>query len=258
MEGAVGSDENLIAGLDWIAANANILTPRIRVVNMSLGREKTIDDDDPNHPVHVAVRALYNMGITVVVAAGNDALREVSEQVPAGYPEVIAVASTSAQDGVNGYDTEFPACPGQNVKADTASYFTTDGKFIGGTGVTVSAPGEQQEDMFMFVDTCFLEPTGILSLAVGGGTIEQSGTSMASPHVAGVVALMWEKEQTLGGTLLPEVVRTRIRNNVARPGTAPLDSPIEEYTFDGEREGVIWAPSALGVRHHGRAIRRRR
>ena len=246
VEGAVGTDEALIAGLDWIAANANRLTPRIRVVNMSLGREKTIDDNDPNHPVHVAVRALYNMGISVVVAAGNDALQEVNGQVPAGYSEVIAVASTTALDGVNGYGSEYPACPGQSVKADTASYFTTDGAFIGGTGVTVSAPGDQQEDLFMFFDTCFLEPIGILSLASGGGTIELSGTSMASPHVAGVVALMWEKEQTLGGNLLPETARTRIRNNVARPGTAPLDSPVEEYTFDGEREGVIWAPSALG------------
>src|SRR4030095_14170107 len=35
-------------------------------------------------------------------------------------------------------------------------------------------------------------------------------------------------------------------NNVDRIGTAPLDSAVEEYTFDGEREGVIWAPAALG------------
>jgi hypothetical protein len=59
------------------------------------------------------------------------------------------------------------------------------------------------------------------------------------------VALMWQKERSLGLNLSPEVARTRIRNNVDRPGTAPLDSPTEEYTFDGQREGVVWAPSAL-------------
>jgi len=243
----LATDASLLAGLDWIAANANILSPRIRVINMSLGRDKTFEDDNPNHPLRLAVKALHDSGITVVVAAGNDPERQVIQQVPAGYPDVIAVASTTAQDGVNGYDPDFPACPGlQSIKADTASYFTTDGAFVAGTGVTVSAPGDQQEDLFMFFGTCFLEPIGILSLAAGGGTIEQSGTSMASPHVAGVVALMWEKELASGSSLAPEVARSRIRNNVSRPGTAPLDSPLSEYTFDNEREGVIWAPAALG------------
>jgi hypothetical protein len=56
---------------------------------------------------------------------------------------------------------------------------------------------------------------------------------------------MWEKELSLGSNLAPETARLRIRNNSIRRGTAPLDSVLEEYTFDGEREGVIWAPSAL-------------
>jgi len=69
---------------------------------------------------------------------------------------------------------------------------------------------------------------------------------MAAPHVAGVVALMWEKELGLGSNLLPEVARTRIRNNADRRGTVPLDSPVAEYSFDNDREGVIWAPAAVG------------
>jgi subtilisin family serine protease len=248
VQGAISTDEDLMAGLDWIATNANLVTPPIRVINMSLGRARTIDDQNPSYPLHLAVKALYDMGISVVVAAGNDPNSEATDEIPAAYPEVLTIASTSAQTGLNGYDDFFTACVGvPNIKADTASYFTTDGAFLGGTGITVSAPGEEQEDIFSYSDSCFLQSIGILSTALGGGTVELSGTSMASPHVAGVVALMWQKELSLGVSLSPEVARTRIRNNVDRPGTAPLDSPTEEYTFDGEREGVIWAPSALGI-----------
>ena len=236
------TDESLTAGLDWIATNANLLNPPIRVLNMSLGRPRELADDDPNHPMHLAAQALYALGISMVVSAGNDALREVSQEVPAGYPEVMAVASTTAMDGLNGYDDFFVPCAGeQNIKADTASWFTTDGAFLGGTGVTVSAPGETREDIYDAFGGCFIEPIGITSTWPGDDYIELYGTSMAAPHVTGVVALMWEKTPGLS----PEDIRTRLRNNVDRIGTAPLDAPIQEYTYDGEKEGVLWAPSAV-------------
>ena len=71
-----------------------------------------------------------------------------------------------------------------------------------------------------------------------------SGTSMASPHVAGVVALMLEQA---GGVLDPEFVRTRLRSSAERIGVAPLNSPTSSYTFDGEREGVVSARGVLGL-----------
>ena len=139
-----GTDSTVLAGPDWVAKNAAGATPAIRVVNMSLGRAGTLDD---NLAYRRAVQTLVQLGVTVVVAAGNDATKEVSQIVPATYPEVIAVASTTAKSG-------FSAYPGYSgIVADTASFFTTDGALVpspdgtGSIGVTISAPGEDEEDV---------------------------------------------------------------------------------------------------------------
>ncbi|MEZ0372647.1 MAG: S8 family serine peptidase [Candidatus Sericytochromatia bacterium] len=226
-------DDNIIAGLNWIAANASVVSPAIKVVNMSLGRGGSVND---NPALRAAVQSLYNAGITVVVAAGNDAKLVVSKTVPASYPEVLAIASSTALDG------NLKKCGSVNkqVKADTASYFTTDGSFVGGVGVTVSAPGASLENLD---NGCGIVSEGILSLLPGNSTGKMSGTSMASPHAAGVVALLYQKRGALG--LTPEQARSAIRAGAARKGTAPLNSFGSGYSFDGEREGILNAPGAL-------------
>ena len=79
------------------------------------------------------MHAVTQAGVTVVVAAGNDSTLEVSEQMTATYPEVVAVASTTATAGSS-------LCAGHPnpVSADTASLFTTNGAFDSTTGIGVS------------------------------------------------------------------------------------------------------------------------
>src|SRR5262245_55903983 len=91
-----GSDASVIAGLDYVASIANSVNPPIRVVHMSLGRPASSDDS----AMHTAVQNLVNLGVAVVVAAGNDCGIAATDQVPAGFPEAIAVASTTAKDGL--------------------------------------------------------------------------------------------------------------------------------------------------------------
>jgi hypothetical protein len=67
---------------------------------------------------------------------------------------------------------------------------------------------------------------------------------MASPHAAGVGALIWQKAISLGQSVSPEDIRARLRTTATNPA-APLDSPTSGYSFDGIREGVLSAPGAL-------------
>ena len=214
-----GSDSDVIAGLDWVLQHA-----AIRVVNMSLGRPVSTNPA-ADEPMHAAVKRLNDAGITLVVAAGNDSSKQVSDMVPASFSEVLPVASTSAIDGTN-------FCPwlAAPIKADTASYFTTDG-----AGVVISAPGEDQENVSGF---CYISTVGILSTRRGGGTIRMSGTSMASPHVAGVAVRMIQQHAAWRS----DDVRAELQRTAQRKETAPLDSPASSYTFDKIREGIAKAP----------------
>jgi len=152
----------IIAGIDYVTANAEF----IEVANMSLGGGGSDDGDcgeTNNDPEHEAICAAVAAGIVFVVAAGNES-DDSANHIPAAYDEVITVSALADFDGAGGGIGD-PTC--RSDQDDSLANFSNDG-----ADVDLMAPG-----------VC------ILSTWKDGGTKTISGTSMASPHVAGLAAL---------------------------------------------------------------------
>jgi len=246
-----GTDSNLLAGLDWVLQHHALVNPPIRIVNLSLGRPLDTGETLATSVFRPVIQSLYNLGIVVVASAGNDPNVEIAQLVPAGFPEVLAVASTVATNGIRTcFLAGLDIAP---IPADAASAFTTDG-----AGVTISAPGEEWTDI---VDLPFLGCQGLqygtlsTTLGTGGATrklvpslAEARGTSFSAPLVVGTVARVLQKGLVPldSGSTTVEGIRSWIRTNASRVGVAPVDNPlggtIYPYSFDGVREGIAQAP----------------
>lgn len=151
-----GTWSGVIAGIDWVTANAD--AKKIKVVNMSLGGSGS----DTDSSLRQAINASVSKGITYVVAAGNDAA-DAKNTVPAAYDSVITVSAIVDTDGKAGGIGPYTSYGPDDTFASFSNY---------GEDVDIAAPG-----------------VNILSTWKGGGYKTISGTSMATPHVAGTAAL---------------------------------------------------------------------
>jgi len=143
---------DVIKGVDYVTANAG----PIEVANMSLGCKCS------SSALDAAIAKSVTAGVTYVVAAGNS--RQNAELFsPANHPDVIAVSAIADSDGKCG-----GIGPSTSYgKDDTLARFSNFGSVV-----DMAAPG-----------------VSIYSTYKNNGYTTLSGTSMASPHVAGGAAL---------------------------------------------------------------------
>jgi subtilisin len=146
----------IVAGIDWVAARADT----IEVANMSLGGSGW------NQAEYDAIQGAVNSGVAFAVAAGNSK-DDASKYSPAAFNNVLTVSALADFDGIPG-GLGSPTC--RTDQDDTLADFSNYG-----AAVDIAAPG-----------VCILST---YPLEKGEyGTI--SGTSMASPHAAGALALL--------------------------------------------------------------------
>ena len=162
-----------------------------KVINLSLESEPcSVDASDcgPNQDEESAVEYAVAHGVVVVAAAGNydstDAI------YPADYPGVLSVAASTDQGSVD------PVNGGPYL--DFSEY---------GDAANIAAPG-----------------VNVLSTWYDGNYAEESGTSMAAPHVSAAAALIMAADPALSG---PQVT-TLIRQTAAplASGSASIDGGL--------------------------------
>ncbi|MDW0169556.1 MAG: S8 family serine peptidase [Nitrososphaeraceae archaeon] len=190
----IGFMSDLIEGIDYVTQHAK----EIEVVNLSFGGDGSSD------AFHTAISKSVSAGVTYVVAAGNEA-KDASSVIPASFSEVIAVSAIVDTDGKCGAKSSISTTAG---KDDTFASFSNYGSVI-----DIAAPGVL-----------------IKTTTKGDSYSSFTGTSAATPHVAGAAALY--KSQHPEAT--PSDIRSVLRSLGSSPATT-CDGNGHGY-FTGDRD----------------------
>lgn len=208
-----GLPDNIIAGIDY-CADQSPTGGRADVINMSLGATVFAGNCDTD-TMAAASNSAVDAGVVVVASSGNDASAN-GLASPSCGSKVISVGAT--------YDNDYPNCE-----------FPTQTSFEFCTCVFFGICCGNCTDVNPSVDqiTCMSNQSTELDVTAPGcrtfsadfensvnGIVGVCGTSMASPHVAGLAALLLSADPSL----TPAEVRQFIRAGAIDLGAAGFDS----------------------------------
>jgi serine protease AprX len=191
-----GNESSVLAGLQWVVDNHVALG--IRALSMSLGAGAC---GDGTSPISAAVNGAVAAGIVATIAAGNNGPAACTVASPGDAANAITVGAM-ADTGPSASGCSRSACRDGFREA----YFSSRGPtFDGRIKPDVSAPG-----------------VAITSARAGtaNGYVAESGTSMATPFVAGVALLMLDQNPGL----TPAQVKSTIMSTAVDWGPAGADN----------------------------------
>jgi serine protease AprX len=207
-ENGAGTDSTVIAAIQQAIALQN--TYNIRIINLSLGRGIAVSYTQD--PLCQAVEAAWKSGILVVVAAGNYGRLSVNGSngygtvtAPGNDPFVLTVGATKSNGSTSAsaetlasYSSKGPTTYDLVAKPDLVA--------PGNDVVSLAAPGATLEAEY---------PAELVTGSDGNNDyFTLSGTSMATPAVAGAAALLLQEQSTL----TPDQVKARLMKTASKMG----------------------------------------
>ena len=214
-----GTWAQVICGIDWVTANK--AAQNIQVANMSLGGlGDSLNGQTCATTTDLLRKAICNStaaGVRYVVAAGNDGWDfdyPSLPNVPAAYPEVLTVSAIADSNGTADGTGPYTSCSSA-LPDDTPAWFSNYALTTGGIAHTIAAPG-----------VC------IKSTVPGSSwSSDYSGTSMASPHVAGVTALCVQENGVNGACAAKTPAQTI---SYLRSDAQTYNNANPTYGFEGD------------------------
>ncbi len=211
-----GGTSGILAGMQWVLAPGGDPAKAPDIASNSWGNSAGHDTD-----YWEAVEAWRAAGILPVFANGNDGPFPGTVGSPGDYPHSFAVGATDRDDNVAGFSSRGP------VVWDGVEYIKPQ----------VSAPGHE------------IRSAWPLDSGTEYRTI--SGTSMATPHVSGVAALVLEAnpaldveelEEVLTGTVRVEEHMGRVPNNHYGHGIVDAYAATTRAAKSGLVTGTVTGP----------------
>lgn len=177
----------------------------IRVITNSWGSSGGFD---PNHPINLASKKAYDRGITVLFAAGNAGPAEDTHNPYAKAPWVISVGAGEKDGTLADFSSRGTKGVGGTFELHGKTWTWEDAPSIVAPGVDI-------------ISTRTVSPLTALAADTDAATIEpaylpyyttMSGTSMATPHVAGITALLLEADPSLSPDEIKNILQQTATN----------------------------------------------
>jgi serine protease AprX len=199
----IGTLSTVIAGIEWCIKHKEEY--QIDIISLSLGSSATSPYTED--PVCQMVELAWKAGIVVVVAAGNEGPNPKTIASPGNNPHIITVGATDDQKTVDFSD-------------DQIAYFSSRGPTLDGLAKPdLVAPGTNIVSLRS--RSSFLD-TSMKQNRVDKHYFRLSGTSMATPIVAGVAALML----TSSPNLSPDQVKDRMMKTACSLQQSPTEQGV--------------------------------